>query len=132
MERKTKMVCVMRKDLRNTDGQKLPKGKLIAQGGHAYTALILKLIRENPKSLDENPILKEWLENSFTKICLGVDSLAEIMGIYEKATLEGLNTVIITDNGYTQFGGIPTVTCIGIGPDDSDKIDRFTGYLKSL
>jgi peptidyl-tRNA hydrolase len=44
VEVKAKAVCVMRTDLRNSDGHKVPKGKLIAQGGHAFVGLILKLM----------------------------------------------------------------------------------------
>ena len=45
---KLKMVCIMRKDLRNTDGNKLPKGKLISQGGHAFTELYKIAQKQNP------------------------------------------------------------------------------------
>lgn len=128
----TKLVCVMRRDLRNTSGMKPPKGKLIAQGGHAYTAAVLRILTENPRAMEEETILKEWLDNSFVKICLGVDSQEELLDIYEKANLAGLNTVLITDKGDTQFGGVPTITCIAIGPDKREKIDELTGRLRSF
>jgi len=39
---------------------------------------------------------------------------------------------VITDNGKTEFGGIPTKTCLALGPDLSEKIDEVTGDLKLL
>ena len=35
-----KQVIVMRSDLKNKDGHRLPKGKLIAQGAHASTGAL--------------------------------------------------------------------------------------------
>lgn len=129
-ESRTKMVCVIRRDLRNTDNQKLPKGKLVAQGGHAYVALVLQILRKKPYSGMD--MLNKWLSESFVKICLGVDSLEEMMDIYEKAKKDGLNVVLIEDNGHTQFGGSKTPTCIGIGPAYNEEINKYTGHLKSL
>jgi peptidyl-tRNA hydrolase len=28
------------------------------------------------------------------------------------------------------FNGVPTKTCIGIGPNESEEIDKVTGHLK--
>jgi len=124
---KTKMICVLRNDLRNSDGNRVPKGKLIAQAGHAFVALVLKMQKERP----ENTILKEWLDESFVKVALGVDTEEELIHLYNKAIAAGFNAVIITDNGYTEFHQ-PTVTCIGIGPDFSEDLDTITGKLKGF
>jgi peptidyl-tRNA hydrolase len=77
-----------------------------------------------------NPV-RVWLEHSFTKIVLAVDSELELEEIYFKAAAAGLNVVDIVDNGTTVFGK-PTFTCIGIGPDWDDKIDAITGHLKGF
>jgi peptidyl-tRNA hydrolase len=137
---KSKAVCVMRTDLRNSDGFKVPKGKLIAQGGHAFVGLITKRLIYHPcddrlmASLilgnETNP-LKEWITGKFTKIVLGVDTLAELEDIYLAAEKAGLNAVRIIDNGETEFG-VPTFTCIGIGPAWSEDIDKITGHLKGF
>jgi len=37
---------------------------------------------------------------------------------------------LITDGGLTEFGGVPTRTCLGIGPDYDDRIDPVTGDLE--
>jgi len=44
----------------------------------------------------------------------------------------GLPCSIITDAGDTEFHGVPTKTTVGIGPDESEKIDVITGNLKLL
>jgi PTH2 family peptidyl-tRNA hydrolase len=36
------------------------------------------------------------------------------------------------DAGLTEFNGVPTKTCIAIGPNWSDEIDEITGHLKLL
>jgi PTH2 family peptidyl-tRNA hydrolase len=138
---KAKAVCVMRTDLRNSDGFKVPKGKLIAQGGHAFVELITNLLCEytfpaknyNLFQLETNPdsALYNWLTAKFTKVVLAVDSEGELLEIYSKANDAGLNTVLITDCGDTEFA-VPTRTCIGIGPDWEYKIDKITGYLKGF
>ena len=120
----------MRRDLRNTDGMKIPKGKIVAQCGHAYVALTLKA--RDKVDFYQLAMLNEWLKNSYTKICLGVDSEEELLALYNKAVDKGINAVLITDNGDTQFGGKKTITCMGIGPDLDTRLDEITGHLKSL
>jgi peptidyl-tRNA hydrolase, PTH2 family len=140
---KAKAVCVMRTDLRNTDGHKVPKGKLIAQGGHAFVALITNLLIRQPYPCEhstdrlyfffypkENPV-RQWIDGDFTKIVLAVDSEKELEEIYFKAMAAGLPVVDIVDNGTTEFGKA-TFTCIGIGPDWEEKIDKITGHLKGF
>jgi peptidyl-tRNA hydrolase, PTH2 family len=39
---------------------------------------------------------------------------------------------LITDAGHTEFKGVPTKTCLAIGPNDVDEIDVVTGHLKLL
>lgn len=39
---------------------------------------------------------------------------------------------MIEDNGLTEFHGVKTKTCIGIGPWVSEEIDKFTKHLKLL
>lgn len=36
------------------------------------------------------------------------------------------------DAGLTEFKGIPTKTCIAIGPADSNEINKISGHLKLL
>jgi PTH2 family peptidyl-tRNA hydrolase len=37
---------------------------------------------------------------------------------------------VITDSGRTEFCGVPTRTCLALGPDLASKIDAITGTLE--
>lgn len=125
---KTKLVCVMRRDLRNAGGNKISKGKLIALAGHAYVAAVLQAQKGNEKQQD---LLNIWLNKDFFKIGLGADTKEELEELYEKALQAGLNVVRIEDQGHTEFKE-KTFTCIAIGPDFEDRINLITGHLKGL
>lgn len=116
MEIMLKQVIVLRKDLN------MRKGKMVAQGSHA--SLVSYLAAEQPVAFD-------WLNNGQTKICVGVDSEAELVAIYERAKADGIPCSLIRDAGHTEFKE-PTLTAVGIGPDDSGLIDPITGNLKLL
>lgn len=128
-----KQIIVIRSDLKNKQGQKVRSGKLMAQVAHASMAFMSNRIR---KYIYDSEIPIEdftapqllWIENLFTKVCLKVDSEKELLDIYEKAKEEGLEVHLIKDSGLTEFSE-PTFTCVGIGPDYSDKISKVTGHL---
>ena len=44
--------------------------------------------------------------------------------------IAGLTVSLITDAGATEFGGVPTNTCLAIGPHQAEKIDKITSHLK--
>ena len=136
-----KQVIVMRKDLN------MRKGKMAAQAAHASMANLLHyftwtLGRNNVEGkwftdlelrVYEGTVLDRWLlTETFKKICVSVDSEQELLDIYQKALDNGIPAALITDSGLTEFGGIPTKTCIAIGPDVDEKIDSITGHLKLL
>ncbi|MEL6105002.1 MAG: aminoacyl-tRNA hydrolase, partial [Planctomycetota bacterium] len=75
---------------------------------------------------------RAWLTGSFAKVCCRVDSEEELMAIHDKAVDAGLEVHLITDSGKTEFHGVPTNTCLAIGPDDVAKIDAVTGDLRLL
>ena len=125
-----KQVIVVRKDL------KMRRGKEIAQSCHASIAWLTSMIRDEKDSDMSlrslwNSVLsipeREWLESSFRKVTLQVDSEVQLLAIYETCKLSGLEVHLITDNGLTEFDGVPTNTCIAIGPDYDEKIDLITG-----
>mgnify|MGYP001255479010 CR=1 FL=1 len=125
-----KQVIVMRKDLN------MRKGKIAAQASHASLGAILNYgskIYEGTLSLTiENKAVKDWLEGRFTKVCVSVDSEEELIDIYMKAMHNKVNVKLIKDAGLTEFGGVPTYTCLAIGPDYPENIDKITGHLKLL
>ncbi len=119
-----KQVIVMRKDL------KMRRGKEIAQGAHASISFLTNKLREGQMDGDLSDAEREWIEGSFTKVCLQVDSERELMDVVMSAVKAGLNVNPITDAGKTEFNGVPTKTCCAIGPDEAEKIDKVTGHLK--
>jgi PTH2 family peptidyl-tRNA hydrolase len=120
-----KQIIVMRTDLRNAKGEKVRTGKLIAQGAHASLGAVLATGLDDPR-------VAEWLAGGFTKVCVRVDSEAELIAVWDKAISAGLITRFITDNGQTEFGGVPTSTCCAIGPDTNEALAPITGHLKLL
>ncbi|GAB6547089.1 hypothetical protein bcgnr5378_29600 [Bacillus cereus] len=119
----TKMVIVMRKDLNMT------KGKYVAQGSHASLGNVLSIQKNGTDKHKE--ILNIWLNESFVKVCVYVNSFDELHEIYRKAVANDEAVQLITDNGLTMFNGIKTDTCLSILGYRQD-IDEITGHLGLL
>ena len=111
-----KQVILVRNDL------KMPKGKLSAQVSHSSVEAVLKSDKDN---------VKEWRKEGMMKIILRVDSEKELLKYNQEAKDSGLITSLITDAGKTFFKE-PTRTCLAIGPDKDEKIDKITGKLKLI
>jgi PTH2 family peptidyl-tRNA hydrolase len=133
MNKEPKQVIVMRTDLG------MRKGKMIAQGAHASLGVILSLgnFGLNKKryfhaEYEFNSYLDKWLMGRFTKVCLRCESEEQLLELFNAAEVAGLPCKLITDAGLTEFDGVPTKTCIAIGPANPDKIDKITGDLKLL
>ena len=120
------------------DDLNMRKGKMVAQGCHASLGALISagfytetdLSKRLNIPLDEN--IGPWLEGSFTKVCVRITGQVELEKLVFKAKEMGLPAVLITDNGKTEFGGIPTVTCAAIGPGPVEKINLITAHLKLL
>jgi PTH2 family peptidyl-tRNA hydrolase len=125
-----KQVIVIRRDLR------MRRGKEIAQGAHASMAwLAERVVRQvaHPEAVRQVQLSqaeRSWLERSHRKVTVKVGSEDELMAVYARALDAGLVVHLITDGGLTEFGGVPTRTCLGIGPDYDDLIDPVTGDLE--
>jgi peptidyl-tRNA hydrolase, PTH2 family len=129
-QRPTKQVIVIRRDL------KMRRGKEIAQGAHASMAWLRQRIMPRLTSAGRadqvqfSAAERSWLELSMRKVTVKVGSETELLGVYDKALAAGLVVHMITDRGLTEFGGIPTRTCLAVGPDYDDLIDPVTGDLE--
>ena len=97
-------------------------GKLSAQVSHASVEAVLK----SKKSL-----IEEWRDQGMKKVILKVNSLEELKDYLKKANNSGLITALIRDAGKTFFNE-PTITCLAIGPDKDEKIDKIVSKLKLL
>jgi PTH2 family peptidyl-tRNA hydrolase len=72
-----------------------------------------------------------WRDEGSKKVALEADSLDELRELINQAKKLDLVNAMIQDAGYTEVAP-GTVTCIGIGPDQSQKVDRVTGRLPLL
>lgn len=131
----TKQVIIVRKDLN------MSPGKLAAQVAHASMGALLKSLELDLRefkgkssvgiyaNLDSSQPAFDFLTGSFTKVVLQVESEAELQQIYEEALESGIVAANIVDEGRTELNG-PTFTCVGLGPEESSKLDAVTGHLR--
>jgi len=111
-----KQVILVRQDL------KLQKGKMSAQVAHASVDALLRSHKD---------YVNKWRAEGMKKVILKVKDEKELLEYKQKAEDNGLVCALITDAGKTvlQPG---TITCLGIGPDKEEKIDKVTGNLKMV
>lgn len=99
-------------------------GRWWAQGAHAALAVVLRH-RDDPRFV-------VWLAGSNPTVCVRVESQQGLLDIYHAAQQAGLLTEITTDAGRTGFRGVPTLTCLAVGPDTDVNLAPITGELKLL
>lgn len=101
---------------------KMKPGKLASQCSHASVEAVLK----SPPSK-----IASWKKQGMKKVILKVDSQQELLNLQKKAKSQKLITALIKDAGKTFFKS-PTITCLAIGPDSDQKIDKITSKLKLI
>lgn len=128
----TKQVIVIRKDLH------MRRGKEIAQGAHAAMMWLVKRLHPYfPGRPDLGGMLGgfnaaelAWLEERFTKVTCQVDNLDELEAVARKAEEAGVMCYVVQDAGFTEFGDVPTVTALAVGPDTVENVDKVTRDLR--
>jgi peptidyl-tRNA hydrolase, PTH2 family len=128
---RTKQVLVMKKFPKDRN---MRTGKYIAQGCHASVGALFSIGEITPDGKSfviplHNPFINDWVTGSFKKIALYVETDQALLEIYEKAKELGLPAALIRDAGLTEFNGNPTLTAVGIGPENEDLINEVTGHL---
>jgi PTH2 family peptidyl-tRNA hydrolase len=123
-----KQVIVVRRDL------KMRRGKEVAQGSHASGAWLMEAVArsigaDGHAEVELDPVARVWVTGSWRKVTLQVRSEEELVELHEAATALGLRSHLVRDSGRTEFGGVPTLTALAIGPDLADEIDQVTGHL---
>lgn len=118
-EFKYKQVIVVRSDL------EMSRGKIAAQAGHAAVSAAEDAKRLHPKWW------KAWLTEGQCKIAVKVGSEKELLRLEEEAKKLGMPSALISDRGLTELPP-NTITCLGIGPAPSEKVDKITGKLALL
>ena len=109
-----KQVILVRSDL------KMGLGKLSSQVAHASLEAALKSDK-----------LKEWKNKGTKKVILKVKDEKELLYYYELAKKNKITNALIKDAAKTFFKE-PTITCLAIGPEKEEKIDKITKELKML
>ena len=113
---KYKQVILVREDL------KLPKGKMSAQVSHASVDCVLK---------SDKKLVEKWKDQGGKKVVLKVDDEKELFKCMSMLENEGIKVALIKDAGHTVVEP-GTITCLGVGPDMEEKIDKITGKLKMV
>jgi len=123
-----KQVIVIRKDLKKR------RGKEIAQGSHSSISFLTKKLQQTSQELEYTIKLtqleRDWLDCGFAKICLRVTSEEELLEISHRAKQLGVECNLIEDSGHTEFNMVPTKTCLALGPDLAETLDKITGHLE--
>ena len=87
----------------------MPTGKAITQGAHAALMTYQAASDERKTAYHRDGL--------GTKICLGAPHLSAILRWRDWAASLGLPHYLVEDTGRnTTFGGIPTISALGIGP----------------
>jgi len=115
-EFKYKQVIVLRIDL------KMSRGKIAAQAGHAAVSAAEEARKRCPGWW------KAWMEEGQCKIAVKAESEEELLELERKVKELGLPSALVTDRGLTELPP-GTITCLGIGPAPSDRVDKITGEL---
>jgi len=103
----------------------MSRGKIAAQAGHAAVSAAEEARKLHPKWW------KAWLTEGQCKIGVKVRSEKELLKLEKEAKELGLPSALISDRGLTELPP-DTITCLGIGPAPSNKIDKVTGKLALL
>ena len=111
-----KQVIVVRNDL------KMSKGKIAAQACHACLG--------SYKKADLNKI-RTWEMDGAKKVIVKVNTLEELFQIKEIAKKNNVPNFMVKDAGRTELAS-GTITCLGIGPDNDEIVDKVTQDLKLL
>lgn len=123
----SKQVIVMKKFPKG-----LRTGKYCSQSAHASLGALLSIGKQEGNNFIipmDNPFVESWINGNFRKITCYVETDEDLGRIYQESKKAGLPCCLIKDSRLTEFNGIPTLTAVGIGPDDEDKINKITGHL---
>lgn len=125
-----KQTIVVRKDL------KMRKGKIAAQVAHASMKVFFDRMEETEIAWEDEPQdgyafpvtpeMKQWIDGIFTKIVVGCQTEEEIFDLEKKAKTLNIPCAVIVDAGKTEFNGVPTVTCIALGPCKAEIVEELT------
>lgn len=109
-----RLYAIVRRDLQ------MDPLKAAAQAGHAYLDAYLNALDKRPQTI---PLYKT---DHGIKIAMTAKNLGALLKAYDQAREAGIPCALITDLGYTQFEGQPTITALGLGPAKKEEIYHIT------
>lgn len=126
-------------------GLKMSRGKIAAQAAHAAMAPFTHMMRQTAKLYDTGynvswfipkDMFDNWINESFTKIVLAVDSEDEMNEVINNAIAadmkENSDYFVIRDNCLTELTPDETgtrMTAIGFKPMIKEKLKGVTDHL---
>lgn len=111
-----KQVILVRTDL------KMGKGKVAVQVAHASVEAVLRSSKDK---------VALWRREGMKKVALKVAGEEEIFKFENMARSYGVVASIVRDAGRTEVEA-GTLTCMAVGPDKVELIDKITKDLKML
>ncbi len=111
-----KQVIIMRGDL------PISRGKIAAQACHASLGSYKKA---------DKRIIQKWEKEGGKKVVVKVQDLKELYEYFEIVKATDMPYFLVRDAGHTELPQ-STITCLGIGPEKDEKIDKITKDLKLL
>jgi len=100
----------------------MSEGKRIAQACHASLGAYER---------SDEQVRNEWRTQGQKKVVLVVTDEDELMELYREAEAEHLPCHLVKDAGRTELEA-GTITCFGVGPADTNSVDRVTGGLDTV
>jgi len=100
-------------------------GKKCVQSCHASVSSS-DLVRTRNKT-----VWKQWMNTGQKKVVLKIKSVDDLLFIYNKILKEKIPCFLVQDAGLTQLEP-GTITALGIGPAEANRLDKISGKLKLL
>jgi PTH2 family peptidyl-tRNA hydrolase len=110
-----KQAIVVRMDLG------MSPGKMAAQAAHAAMS----------STKASKTLFERWKKEGQKKVVLKAQDLEHMKTISERAKKNGVKYAFVKDAGMTELKP-GTITCLSIGPDKDNKIDKVVGDLSLL
>lgn len=124
-----KQVIVIRKDLKmrkerlaNISSQATIKFLLENNESDRHDELFVKLSKEEV----------QWMDEHFPQSIVGVDSQDALSDISFRAQLLGINVYSVVESKNIKSKENFITSCIVLGPDDEDILNKITGNLKTI
>ncbi|MGL6298911.1 MAG: peptidyl-tRNA hydrolase Pth2 [Methanobacteriaceae archaeon] len=111
-----KQVMIIRTDI------KMSKGKVAAQCCHGAIGAYQNT---------DTAKIRSWEAEGSKKVVLKVASVQELFELKEIAKRLNVPNYLVKDAGRTELPA-STITCLAIGPDEDEIIDKITQNLKLL